>query len=146
MPINVVTNWNNLKMTSYKREYENFIKIVKPMNPEKLKNYYSKEDIIIIPSRFDVSPTVLMESILKGKPVIISSNVGWVSDYRKLNLDKLIIKPNSSGKIIYGTINELLSNKEKYIKLFTKMQQKIIIKHNTKVVFNQYYNIFKKLL
>ncbi len=145
MSIKVVTNWNNLTMTDYKKEYCKFIEIIKPMSPEKLKDFYSTQDIIIIPSRFDVSPTVLMEAILSGKPVIISNNVGWISDYNKFNLNKLIINSNSSGKVIYNTINELISNKDKYIKLFTKMQQKIIIKHDTEVVFKQYYNIFKKI-
>ena len=115
------------------------------MPPLKLKNFYKSQDIIFIPSRFDVSPTVLMEALLLGKPVIISNRVGWVSDYIKFGLSGLIISPTSSGKVIYNTFSDIITNRDKYITRFNKLQSKIISKHNINVVFKEYYNIFKKL-
>lgn len=143
--LKVVTGWGSNKITEYKKEYMKFVKILNPMSPEKLREFYDSQDIIIIPSRFDVSPTVLMEAISCGKPVIISSNVGWVSDYKKFNLDKLIISPIDSGENIFNTIKELTDNKEIYINRFKKMQRKIISKNNTKKVFEIYNNVFKEL-
>lgn len=143
--INVVTMWDKNNLTDFKKNYVKFIKIINPMPQEKLINFYKSQDVIIIPSRFDVSPTVLMEAISCGKPVIISSNVGWKSDYIKFGLSKLIISPSASGKTINDTIDELLKNKNKYILGFEKLQKKIINEHNKKIVFGKYYNIFQRL-
>ncbi len=144
--ISVVTHWDEKHVTDFNSEYKKRIKIIKPMSPDKLLTFYSKQDIILIPSRFDVSPTVLMEALSCGKPVIISSSVGWISDYHKFKLDKLIINPQTSGENIYNSINELISNKTTYINKFNKLQKKIINKHNTKEVFKEYYNIFKTFI
>lgn len=143
--IQVVTGWGEGKLTDYKKDYQKYIEIVKPMSPEKLKSFYKSQDIILIPSRFDVSPTVLMEASSLGKPTIISNQVGWVSDFRTFNLNKLVIKPSDSGKNIYKTINILIKDKAMYINKFKKLQRKIISKHNTNVVFKEYYKIFKKI-
>lgn len=143
--IQVVTKWGSSKITEYKTEYVKFIEIVDPMPPDKLRNFYKSQDIIMIPSRFDVSPTVLMEAIACGKPIIISKNVGWISDFHKFNLDKLVIDPRSSGEDIYNVIKELLKNKEVYIKKFEKLQEKINKKNNVKKVFEAYYKVFKNI-
>lgn len=144
--IEVVTSWGLSTITEYKKEYSKFVKIINPMPEDKLKDFYKSEDIIMIPSRFDVSPNVLMEAFSCGKPVIISSNVGWVSDYIKFNLKKLVISPYASGKNIYCIIEELKKNNISYTNKFNKMQEKIIINNNTQKVFMKYHNIFKKLL
>ena len=143
--IKVVTGWGSNKITEYKKEYVKFVDIVNPMSPEKLKGFYKSQDIIMIPSRFDVSPTVLMESIAEGKPIIISKNVGWISDYNKFNLNKLIIDPRASGEVIYNTIKELTENSKSYIQKFEKLQKKIINKNNVKEVFEEYRKIFINL-
>lgn len=142
--IEVVTGLTE-KLTDYKTEYQKHVSIVKPMSPDELKTFYKNQDIILIPSRFDVSPTVLMEALLLGKPVIISSSVGWVSDFHRFNLNKLIINPNDSGKTIYDIINKLIIDKDIYIKRFTKFQNKIINKHSIEKVFDNYYKVFLKI-
>lgn len=142
--INVVANIQ--RETPFINKYKKIVNIVSPMQPVELKKFYDKQDIVIIPSRFDVSPTVLMEALLQGKPVLISNNVGWVSDFKKFNLKNLIFDYRASGENIYKKIEILLDNNQKYIKEFKKFQNKIINKHNTENVFTEYYKLFKKII
>lgn len=143
--LNVVTSWGSNKMTDYKKKYSSFVNIIKPMPPQKLKSFYKSQDIIMIPSRFDVSPTVLMEALSCGKPLIISNHVGWVSDFKQFKIDKLIIETTASGKRIYDTIIELVKDKESYIKKLKEFQKKIINNNNESKVFEEYNKVFKKI-
>ncbi len=143
--ISVVTKWGPKIISNFKDKYIKKIKIIEPMDPEKLNSFYLDQDIIIIPSRFDVSPTVLMEATLLGKPVIISNKVGWVSDYTKLDLNDMILNSGDSGQKIFESIKKLINKKSKYLPKFNLLQKKILKIHNSEIVFDEYYKIFKTL-
>lgn len=143
--INVVTQWSEQLVSNFKERYQRKVNIIKPMTPQELKKFYDWQDIILIPSRFDVSPTVLMESLLRGKPVLISNKTGWISQYYKLGLGKMTFHPNASAKTINSVIGELINKKDHYLKLFNKFQNIIITEHDEKIVFDQYYNLFLKI-
>jgi glycosyltransferase involved in cell wall biosynthesis len=141
--INVVTKWDPSYKTNFKDKYQNIVNIIPPMSPKELKNFYKDQDIVLIPSRFDVSPTVLMEALLLGKPVVISNKVGWVTDYKKFEIHELVFNFTDSGEKIFKKIEKLLSSKDKYLPQFTLLQNKIINEHSNKKVFDQYYKLFK---
>lgn len=142
--INIVVKINN--ENDFIKKYKKSVNIIEPMSPDKLKGFYDKQDIVIIPSRFDVSPTVLMEAMLRGKPVLISNKVGWISDFEKFNLDNLIFDYKESGKRIYEKIENLIKNKKQHQKNFEKFQDKIIKEHSEKKVFLKYYQLFKEII
>lgn len=143
--INVVTKWDPSYKTSFKEKYKNIVSIVPPMSPKDLKHFYKNQDLVLIPSRFDVSPTVLMEALLLGKPVIISNNVGWVSDYKKYGISDLVFNFTDSGEKIFKKIEKLVLFKNRYLTKFNLLQKKIIAEHNNKKVFDQYYKLFKSI-
>lgn len=142
---NVVTKWKEGLVSEFKDMYEGMVHIIAPMLPEKLKDFYLAQDIVIIPSRFDVSPTVLMEALLCGKPVIISKNVGWVSDFKKFKLDQMVFDPLASGGNINRVINNLILNADTILPRYNKMQEKIIKENNPEAVFRKYYQLLKKI-
>lgn len=143
--INVVTKWDPSYRTDFKDKYQDIVTIVPPMSPKDLKVFYKSQDIVLIPSRFDVSPTVLMEAILQGKPVVISNNVGWVSDYKKFGISDLVFNYTDSGEKIYRKIEKLVSSKNKYLTKFNLLQKKIIASHSNEKVFEEYYKLFKSI-
>lgn len=143
--VTVVTKWAEKLVSDFKTQYEKVVTIVDPMPSKKLLGFYKTQDIIMIPSRFDVSPTVLMEAVLQGKPVLISTMVGWVSDYKTYKLDSLIIDPEASGESIATVLQDLIDNKDTYLLRFKELQQKIIKDHNLLTVYTHYYKLFKKV-
>ncbi len=143
--VSAVTKWAETPATDIKRRYPTLVHIVPPMSPSALQTYYSTIDVVIIPSRFDVSPTVLMEAVLRGKPVVISDSVGWVSDYRKYGLQDLIISPRASGEKIAGVLTKLFKQKEQYLPKFKQLQKKILVEHSPKKVFGAYHKIFRNI-
>lgn len=141
--INVVTKWDPFYKTDFKNKYQNMVNIIPPMSPKELKDFYRDQNIVLIPSRFDVSPTVLMEALLLGKPVVISNKVGWVSDYKKSGIYDLVFNYTDSGEKIFKKIEKLVSSRDKYLSRFSLLQNKIINEHCNEKVFNKYYELFK---
>lgn len=114
-----------------------WVKIRPPMKLEKLRVFYNEMDLMILPSRFDVSPTVVIEALLQNKMTLISPNVGWVSLYEKLGLGKWIIDFKDSKKVIKRI--EEISDSSVSGKLIKHIREK----HQPKFVFDSYEKIFK---
>src|SRR3989338_71757 len=64
----------------FKARYRELIDILPHMKREALREFYGSVDMMILPSHFDVSPTVVMEAVSVGIPTLISPNVGWVRE------------------------------------------------------------------
>src|SRR5690606_22698206 len=79
----VVTKPSVRASQTFLKRYRSHVTLVNPMHPQDLLTWYRGIDILIVPSRFDVSPTVVLEAISLGKPVIISDRVGWGDVFRK---------------------------------------------------------------
>lgn len=81
--------------TELKEEEQRFREVVdvrEPMLPEDLVRLYRRCDVMILPSRFDVSPTVVMEAALQGKGTIISPNVGWIDLYERHHMNDWVVR------------------------------------------------------
>lgn len=85
---------------AFKDAYAKTIKVVPPMDRSALKRFYQTLDVLILPSHFDVSPTVVMEAALLGKPTLIAPTVGWVSEYQACGLNRWIIDFSDPGRVI----------------------------------------------
>lgn len=140
--VSVVTNPFNGIASSFRDRYVASINVVAPMNPKKLSGFYRSADIVLLPSHFDVSPTVLMESLLQGVPVIISDQVGWVSDYKSLGLMDLVIRPDISGEALFAVIERVFNNPERYEKKLNTLQHRILKQHLPELVLPKYEKLF----
>ena len=109
---NPITNSVN-KNLSYCGGYRNFFKDID------LKKYH----LFLYTSKFDGTPNVLIEAALSGIP-IISSKIGGVAE---LIGDKAILIENPDDTAeFYAAIEEVKNNYEKYLKLATELQEKIV--------------------
>jgi glycosyltransferase involved in cell wall biosynthesis len=90
------TNLNN----EMKDEYRRLIKVISPMPVKKLINFYKSIDVLLCPSHFDVSPTVVFESLLCGTPVLISKNTGQKNLFQKFGIGDWVMDFSDTNKVI----------------------------------------------
>lgn len=69
------------------------VRVIPPLAPESLAKFYRACDLLILPSRFDVNPTVVMEAALQGKGTIITNTVGWYDAYVRHDMTDWIAQP-----------------------------------------------------
>lgn len=122
-----------------KKIYRENIRVIDFLSKKEIKDFCSHNDLVIIPSKFDVSPTVLLETLACQIPVAISPNVGFVDDYYKLGADDWVIdfeKPQLA-------VESLKKIKKK--KLPIKLTRHLIKKHNLENVFEQYLSLINDL-
>lgn len=76
---------------AFKKEYQQNINVLSPMDQKKLNVFYKKMSFMILPSIFDVSPHVVLESAFNGITTFISNGVGYAKLFVDNNLENLII-------------------------------------------------------
>lgn len=124
----------------FKQAYRKAIEIVPPMKFTELIPFYQSLDLVILPSIFDVSPTVIMEAALLDKTTLISPTVGWTSEYKSNGMNDWIVD-FSNPKIVIKRIQKILKQKN-----LTRFSKYIKAKHAPKTVFNEYLRVFKSVL
>jgi|GEM_PF-1998598 len=127
----------NIKL---KKQYQKNIAVTNYLSKEGIGIFCSANDLIIIPSKFDVSPTILLEAIASGTPVAISKSVGFVDDYRRYGADDWIIDFDHNDK----AIKQLKRIKGRAMPV--KLTKALMQKHQANKVFVQYLRLFKKIL
>ena len=119
------------------------IKYYKNVPHSELSEFYKKLDAIFIPSYSEACPTVLLESILKGKICIVRNLDGtkeimkdckgyYFNDIKTLNLDE-----------IFKDISE---NKENLLEKLRNNREKIIERYSSNNIINEIYEIYKKMI
>lgn len=128
------------KLLKMKERYRELINIHEPTDSDGILKFFRSMDIAILPSLFDVSPTVVLEAASQGVGTIISPSVGWVNHYRKTG-NSAWVGDFSKPKAIIKKIEKLAgtSLSTKLINLFEK-------EHDPEKIFKQYINLFKSLI
>jgi glycosyltransferase involved in cell wall biosynthesis len=119
----------------FKEAYRKTIEVIAPMSPSDLMAFYDSVDLLILPSHFDVSPTVVMEAALRGKGTLISPHVGWVSEYTDGGLDEWIIDFSDARRVV-ERIQSLLGQP-----VSKRFQTVVRTKHDPKRVFASYLRL-----
>ncbi len=84
----------------FKNAYRRALEVIPPMNQEALLSFYRSVDLLILPSHFDVSPTVVMEAALLGKRTLIAPGVGWNAEYRANGLGDWITEMTDPARVV----------------------------------------------
>lgn len=129
------------KYKEMKARYRELIEVVPPMNQEELREFYSKLDIALLPSHFDVSPNVVMEALTTNTPTLISPTVGWVSEYNENGMQQWVISFSDPKKVI-ERIHELL-NKNDWSEV-EKLAKFIKVCHNPETIYKKYLDLFEE--
>ncbi len=128
------------KNAKIKNIYRRNIEVVDFLPKDKIRDFCQSNDLIIIPSHFDVSPTVLLEALASGTPVAISPNVGFVDDYRRYGASDWIIDFENPE----AAIRRLKKIKNKPLPVTLKRE--LFKKHDPEKVFKKYAAIFSSLI
>lgn len=122
--------------TLLKKAYLRILDVIPPMDREDLLAFYQSVHLMILPSHFDVSPTVVMEAALAGKPTLISTGVGWNSEYLEHGLEAWITDFSHPKRVI-RKIQSLLNSPSSQ-----HFQSMIRTKHAPNKVFAAYLRAF----
>jgi glycosyltransferase involved in cell wall biosynthesis len=120
-------------------DYKKYIDVIPPVDRIGVSDFCRSLDLIIMPSLFDVSPTVVLEAIASGTPVVISKNVGYYSDFFHFEGKKWIVDFSKPEKAIHA-IKQLLGKN-----MSGKLTRKIKTSHNHRKVFAEYLKVFERV-
>jgi glycosyltransferase involved in cell wall biosynthesis len=79
-------------------------------DPRKLAHFYQRAAALVLPSRHDSFPTVILEAMACGTPVI-ASRVGGIPTFVHDDRNGLLIEPGSSTDIV-SAVKRLLADRE----------------------------------
>lgn len=121
-------------------EYPKFVTVMPPMSPAELKKFYKDMDLMLLPSVFDVSPSVVMEALLQNRATLISATVGWVDAYRETGSANLIIDFKNPKKVT-ERIKTLIGKPPR-----RALISRIMAQHKPEVVFRRYLALAQSLI
>ena len=111
---------------------------------EKLITLYQNATIYVMPSHYEGLPTVLLEAMSSGCPVVATSVSGNL-DVLTNDLDGLLVPPKSPKKIAESVI-DLLNNEDKRIKMGNAARKTIEERFTWDMIAKRYMVNYENLL
>ena len=129
----------NTRFAASKKSYEKNIKVVRSLDRVGIYDFCRAMDLLILPSLFDVSPTVVLEAVSVKTPIVISGNVGYAHDFKESGAKDWVID-----------FKDIKKAKEKIKKIMQKplpqtLQNQIKVNHGHEKVFLSYLNLFERI-
>ena len=121
-----------------KAEYETYIHVLPPMDRGNIARFCRAADLIVMPSLFDVSPTVVLEAIALNTPIVISPNVGYVHDFVAHGAARWVIDFSNPEKAVKNILK--IANK----KIPSALKKHLREAHRHDKVFTTYLEIFSE--
>lgn len=110
------------------------------LDPQRLANFYAMNDVLALPSRTDCFPSVQIEAMLSGTPVVATNIPGAREVVRVTGMGKLVT-PRDPQALAEGLV-EVLSHRTAYTK--TRAQIREIF--NTEKTLDAYEQLFEALV
>jgi len=128
------------KYEAEKQEYAKFVDVISPLDRAGIAAFCRSVDLLLLPSLFDVSPTVVLEAIASDVPVVISPTIGYVHDFAANGAKAWIVDPAKPENTI--TVLYKLAKRKMPTALRTILQNK----HDHRKVFASYLRVFEKVI
>ncbi len=124
------------------RSYTGKLIVIPPKN--NVLDYYQVADIVVLPSRIDPFPFVMLEAGVMKKP-FIGSRTGGIAEFIDDEVNGFLIEPGNvdelAQKIIY-----VLKNPESAKQVAEKLYDKVIEKNNCNQYFEKLEKIYSEIL
>jgi glycosyltransferase involved in cell wall biosynthesis len=98
-------------------------------------------DILVLPSRHEASPVVLLEAMAAGKP-IISTNIGGIPEMLADGRNALLVRP-SQGELTKAM--QYLKENGDLLKLFSRNNRKDVSLYSWKHVSEKYVKLYRSI-
>lgn len=122
------------------QERESIVTLGLLLDPQKLANFYAMNDLFVLPSRTDCFPSVQIEAMLSGTPVVATNIPGAREVVRVTGMGKLVT-PRDPQALAEGLV-EVLNHRAAYTK--TRAQIREIF--NTEKTLDEYEKLFESLV
>ena len=130
--------------TIKKFEIENLIKVIKNPARNEVIEAYSECEFLVLPSRWELSPLTPLEGFVFKKPVI-STNAHGIPHTIK-DKENCILVESENYEQLGNEIIELFRDKNKIQKLGENGFQQIQTECNSKIMSNEVFKLYKKIL
>ncbi|MFA5753833.1 MAG: glycosyltransferase [Patescibacteria group bacterium] len=137
--VHVITSIPDLsKYQKMQNEYEKYIDVIMPTNRSGISDFCSSVDLLIQPSLFDVSPTVVLEATASNTPIAISRNVGYAGDFKKYQAKDWIFDDKASKMV--GQIKKILRKP-----MPAAIKKHLRYAHDHERIFAYYLKLFSEM-
>ena len=155
LAIKILTNSTDLTLTIVgsgqqedylKMKYSNYIKQQKLFfkgHQENTRNFFIESDALLILSRNEGLPLVLLEAMSYGLPVI-SSKAGGIEEVIKHKKNGLLLKKNNLF-FLSKNIKKLIDNERLYKKISINSRNTIKEKFTQEIMFNNIYKLINSI-
>ncbi|MDQ3015027.1 MAG: glycosyltransferase [bacterium] len=127
------------KYKKIKKEYEKYIKVIPALDRPGVSAFCQSVDLLIQPSLFDVSPTVVLEAISSGTPIAISPTVGHVHNFLKHQAIDWVLDFSDARQVV-GKIKKISGRP-----MPNDLKNFLISAHDHRNVFDAYLNLFSRI-
>lgn len=105
------------KLKNIEKKFEERIIVFKNLNEKQMIEFYDNTDLVIVPSRHDPLPTVIMEAISRGT-LVVGNNVDGIPEL--LNNNKNLLFNNLDEKNLAEFISKIIKMNEETINKTTQ--------------------------
>ena len=117
------------------------VRIVKPQ--VNIYDYYNLADVVVLPSRVDPFPFVMLETGLMKKP-FIGSNVDGIPELIKHKVNGLLFKSESVSELV-DSFRMILENQVLSIEIANNLHKDVIENYTTEKVIPEYVAFYNSL-
>lgn len=134
---------SNLKKMVNKLNIQRVVKFLGYVPSKTMPSLYRNAYVHIVPSYYEGLPTVLLEAMASGVPVIATS-IGGSRDVISNNVDGFLVPPKNPLKLA-ESINMLLSDYALRDRLGKNARKKIIEKYTWEKICNNFISNYQKI-
>ena len=117
---------------------------IKLFPPTAVQNeFYSIADVVVLPSRLDPFPYVMLESGMMKKP-FIGARTGGIAEYIEDRINGLLFEPENESELI-EKINYVLNNPEKGQLLAQNLHKKVLENNSCDKYFAELEKIYDEV-
>ena len=121
---------------SDKTAYKRYVDVIAPVDRAGVSNFCRSVDLLLLPSLFDVSPTVVLEAVALNTPIVISPTVGHARNFIAYGGGPWVIGPEDTKHAVRSIAAVLGKG------MPAQLKEKILEAHDHRKVFAGYLQLF----